>query len=451
MTDVYVGDDKAAKQIEKIMRTENAEAALQAFQQCAKQANPSPGSMSGNYAASFTKLKQTLKDDGALETLSLQWAKDHENSLFAGQQKIMPNDLSRILAEEQLIASSTNNTNYNPDTNADAIMAANLSLQTGKNGLDIKSIDQQESTQLKNFISKGGGVPLNDATLAAKLFLDDTSQPKDKAKLFNILAMASGHTDGRIENWALKNFIDKATKDPTYLTDTLGYTPEQAPNVLKAVQTVYKHYGDYRHGNIFSCGSFNSTELGQGLGFAGAKDMLSTFRTIDSNSAEHVAAQPKKTEPKIAVPKPNHPVTTQNETTHNETNDHHDQHQMRVGARQHHDPHGTTVASGEHRREHHTEVARGNTAHDKSNTGSGSAGTSDLAPIPTVQPGEGYYQVSKRWLEASNIDASDAQIMALTRALLKANNYRKSLRVGETLIVTEPVKMAMGKPGTPDA
>jgi len=53
--------------------------------------------------------------------------------------------------------------------------------------------------------------------------------------------------------------------------------------------------------------------------------------------------------------------------------------------------------------------------------------------IPTVQKGEGYWQVAERWCKEAKFKPSDSELLALVRAIQKANGNNATLKVGATL------------------
>jgi len=417
MTDVYISDDNPAKKIEQIMRTENTEAALKAFQSCLKDAS----TYGDDYKDQLNQLKKTLKDDGALDLLSLQWANDHKGDQFPGEKKITRDELTKIVGNIGLASGDTGS--FNPDMNGNAMLANNLIPQIDiRNGLNVSDLDATETAQRNSFVGKGGGVQLNDLAIAAKKLLDDGP---NGTKLFDILAMNSGHSDGRIEDGGLQRFVDKVNEPKSTYLKSLGYTPEQTADVMKAVKTIQDHYDDFATGWFGT--SFNSTELAQNLGFAGAADMMSTFRQMDANDA----AAKKPTEPasKPSMDAKDHPGTTAKPTSRRDPAKDPSKDPSKDSKDRH-------TAKGD---DHSGAKSEIHASHEK------------LSPIPSVELGEGYYQVATRWLKEAHVDASEAQIEALTRSLVNANAHRTELRVGEILKFdpSDPAFTVMSKTSTP--
>jgi hypothetical protein len=50
-----------------------------------------------------------------------------------------------------------------------------------------------------------------------------------------------------------------------------------------------------------------------------------------------------------------------------------------------------------------------------------------------VKQGEGYWQVAERWFKAAKVKPSDSELLALVKALKKANDNNVSLKVGAAL------------------
>jgi hypothetical protein len=402
MTEVHLFDDKPAKEIEQILRTKGAEAALQAYQQCATEAT----AYGANYKTQFNDLTKELQKDGALTVMSLQWAKDRDADLFAGSKTVTQDDLNKAMGPQQYWDRKNG---QDPNVDADVQMSKALAPSIDpKKGLDITSIDALIKTGNDTYMGKGGGLQCA-LECSAKKFLDDGA---NGSKLFDILAVNSGHTDGRIEKGALDNFLQIAQAHGSTYLQSLGYKPEENASVIAAVKNIRDHYDEYSHG--WWGGSFSKNQLAQGLNFANLTDMNKTFKSMD----DYTAAQAKAAEDAKHAEQAKTKQTAQNNPQTKPAQNQHPKQDQHPKQEQHQKPE-------QHPLKKNNSQVSGNVKQNSTCKG--------LPEIPKVEAGEGYYQVAQKWLAQIKKDASVAEILDLTHSLQKANDHRTSLKVGEKL------------------
>jgi hypothetical protein len=268
MPDIHLDDTKIppAKEIEQVLRTQGAEAALKAFQQCAQEAQTNGDATSKQ---TFNQLKKTLQDDGALEIIALKWASDRSSDLFDGSKSVTRDDVKKALGP---IKYADIKTGQDPDLDGDLVLGNAFNKHVdAKTGQDMTTLNKDIASDEEAFLGSGGGMK-NEVVLAAKKLIDDGDHSN---KLYQILKGNGGNTNGVTKD-ALVNFLAAAqAKDSTYLAN-LGYKPEEYAGVIAAVKTIKDHYSDFNNG-----GNFNGHDLAVGLNFASAKDMLGVFTHMD--------------------------------------------------------------------------------------------------------------------------------------------------------------------------
>jgi len=265
MSDIHVWDSNPpAKEIEKVLRTQGAEAALNVFIQCEKEAQGNP-----DYKSNFNEMKKTLVKDGLLPIISLQWANDRSKDMLSGEKSVSREDLRKALNTQRF---------FDGDNGKDPDLDANLTLGDAlmpqidaTKGLELATLPGSVKDNTDAFLDKGGGMK-NDDVMAVKKLLDDGD---NGSKLYLILK-GNSDKDG-ITTKSLDNFLKAAQdKDSDYLK-SLGYKPDEYAAIIKAVKSVRDHFDQFK--NSDDC--FKVHDVAVGLGFTSAADMWNVYRHMD--------------------------------------------------------------------------------------------------------------------------------------------------------------------------